>query len=82
MDAEQVKLFREEILKALRDGSKTATQIYGILKRKYPRQCDDTQKQSYGKIKWKHRVSNLLNKMQREFIIYRDPLTKEWKIVE
>ena len=82
MNAKQAKLFQAEILKALRDGSKIVSQIHGILNRKYPQYCDDAQKESQGKIKWKHEVSDLLNKMQGEFTIYRDPLIKEWKIVE
>jgi hypothetical protein len=65
----------------LQDSPKTALQIHGILKRKYPQYCDDT-KQSYGKIKWKHDVSNLLNMMQKEFLIYLDHSTKEWKLAE
>jgi hypothetical protein len=81
MDDKQAKLFREEILLALQDGPKNASKIHGIIKTKYPQYCVDT-KRSYGKIKWKHDVSNLLNLMQKEFLIYLDPSTKEWKLVE
>ncbi|MBA7622764.1 hypothetical protein ES703_30150 [subsurface metagenome] len=82
MNAKQMKLFREEILRALRDGPKTTHQIYGILKRECPKYCNDTKKHFGSRLMWKHRVNNLMYSMQKELLIYLDKGANVWRIVE
>jgi len=80
--------FKKEILEALRMGPRTTPQIYRILKRKWPKYCDDTEKCTHYKFtgtrqpEWKHKVRWIQHTMQREFLIYLDKGTNEWKIVE
>ncbi|GAI35077.1 unnamed protein product, partial [marine sediment metagenome] len=63
-------------------------QIYRIIKRNCPEYCDNSEKCTHYKLtgtrqpEWKHKIRWVQHKMQKEFLIYLDKGTGEWKIVE
>jgi hypothetical protein len=82
------KLFRAEIVRALKTDPKTTVQLYDLLKKKYPKYCDDTEICSHYALtptkqpEWKHAVRCLLDSMKKGFLIYYDQFGKEWKVAE
>jgi hypothetical protein len=87
MNYKRNRRFRTELFKALKGGPKTTVQLYKVLKKNLPDDCDDGVKyKTMGGRKpepeWKHRARSVLNSLQSEFIIYNDKVSRDWKIVE
>ena len=87
MNLEQNKRFKEEILRALREGPKTTPQLYKIIKQRCPKYCNDNEKCTHKFIgtrqpEWKHRFRSIQSVMQKEFLIYLDKGTGAWKLAD